>query len=96
MFERRAMGRILLVVAGLSVAVACGDTNDGTDASTPPGAIELGPVDSTNPTLPPATEPPTPPEPAGPPHIEFALDYALEAAKEKPIEPPVTASGDDL
>ena len=67
------MGRILLVVAGLSVAVACGDTNDGTDASAPPGAIELGPVDSTNPTLPPATEPPTTTEPAGPPHIEFAF-----------------------
>ncbi|MFM8562341.1 MAG: long-chain-fatty-acid--CoA ligase [Acidimicrobiia bacterium] len=33
-------------------------------------------------------------DPAGKP--EFALDYVVEAAKEQPIEPPVTACGDDL
>ena len=27
---------------------------------------------------------------------DFALDYVVETAKEQPIEPPVTASGDDL
>ena len=73
MLSRASATRWLLVVACISTAWACGGASNGSQDTTIPGPIELGPIDSTNPTLPPETEPPTTTEPAGPPHIEFAF-----------------------
>lgn len=73
MSSRASATRWLLVAACVSTAWACGGSSNGSQDSTIPGPIELGPIDSTNPTLPPETEPPTTTEPAGPPHIEFAF-----------------------
>ena len=69
-------GRLVRIVAAVGFATtawACGGSSGSTDTTAFVPLVELGPVDSTNPTLPPATEAPTTTEPAGPPHIEFAF-----------------------
>ncbi|NCZ68875.1 MAG: CapA family protein [Acidimicrobiia bacterium] len=65
--------RIAAVVGFATTAWACGGSSGSTDTTAFAPLVELSPVDSTNPTLPPATEAPTTTEPAGPPHIEFAF-----------------------
>ncbi|NDA78191.1 MAG: CapA family protein [Actinobacteria bacterium] len=65
--------RIAAVVGFAATAWACGGSSGSTDTTAFAPLVELSPVDSTNPTLPPATEAPTTTEPAGPPHIEFAF-----------------------
>ena len=67
------LARIVAVVGFATTAWACGGSSGSTDTTAFAPLVELSPVDSTNPTLPPATEAPTTTEPAGPPHIEFAF-----------------------
>jgi poly-gamma-glutamate capsule biosynthesis protein CapA/YwtB (metallophosphatase superfamily) len=68
--------RVAIVVGFASTAWACGGSSSSTDITTLPPLVELGPVDSPAPTLPPepatTTVAPTTTVP-GPPRIRFAF-----------------------